>query len=66
MKTKNNFLRYIDYLNWTYKAHFVANSSSCPTTELSKLLKGNYKGILVYLNGLCCKEKNTENYVQLS
>ena len=41
MKAKTNFLRCIGYLSFT-KAHtkldFFANSSSCTTTELSKLL----------------------------
>ena len=34
-KTKTKFLRYTGYLNSikTYKARFVANSSSCTTTE---------------------------------
>ena len=41
MKTKRGFLHSIGYLNCTkktYKARFIANSSSCTTTELSKLL----------------------------
>ena len=41
MKTKRDFLHSIGYLNCTkktYKAQFIANSSSCTTTELSKLL----------------------------
>ena len=39
-KIKTKFLRCIGYLNSikTYKARFIANSSSCTTTELSKLL----------------------------
>ena len=39
-KTKTEFLRCIGYLNSIkpYKARFIANSSSCTTTELSKLL----------------------------
>ena len=39
-KTKTKFLRCTGYLNSikTYKARFIANSSSCTTTELSKLL----------------------------
>ena len=39
-KTKTKFLRCIGYLNSikTYKAIFIANSSSCTTTELSTLL----------------------------
>ena len=38
---KRDFLRCIGYLSFTkktYKAQFIANSSSCTTTELSKLL----------------------------
>ena len=35
-KTKTKFLRCTGYLN--SKARFIANSSSCTTTELSKLL----------------------------
>ena len=38
---KTDFLRCIGYLSFTkktYKARFIANSSSCTTTELSKLL----------------------------
>ena len=40
MKTKRDFLHSIGYLNCTktYKVRFIANSSSCTTTELSKLL----------------------------
>ena len=42
MKTKRDFLHSIGYQNCTkkktYKARFIANSSSCTTTELSKLL----------------------------
>ena len=40
-KTKRGFLHSIGYLNGIkkpYKARFIANSSSCTTTELSKLL----------------------------
>ena len=39
-KIKTKFLRCTGYLNSikTYKARFFANSSSCTTTELSKLL----------------------------
>ena len=39
-KIKKKFLRCTGYLNSikTYKARFIANSSSCTTTELSKLL----------------------------
>ena len=41
MKLYNLFLRCTGYLNSIkkpYKARFIANSSSCTTTELSKLL----------------------------
>ena len=40
-KIKTKFLRCTGYPNSTkkpYKARFIANSSSCTTTELSKLL----------------------------
>ena len=39
-KIKTKFLRCTDYLNTIkpYKARFIANSSSCTATELSKLL----------------------------
>ena len=39
-KIETMFLRCTGYLNSikTYKARFIANSSSCTTTELSKLL----------------------------
>ena len=39
-KIKTKFLRCTGYLNSikTYLARFIANSSSCTTTELSKLL----------------------------
>ena len=39
-KTKTEFLRCTGYLNSikTYKARFIANSSSCTETELSELL----------------------------
>ena len=39
-KIKTKFLHCTGYLNSikTYKARFIANSSSCTTTELSKLL----------------------------
>ena len=42
MKTKRDFLHSIGYINCTrkqpYKSRFIANSRSCTTTELSKLL----------------------------
>ena len=39
-KTKTKFLHCTGYINSikTYKSRFIANSSSCTTTELSKLL----------------------------
>ena len=40
-KIKTKFLRCTGYLNFKkkpYKARFIANSSSCTTTELSELL----------------------------
>ena len=36
-KIKTKFIRCTGYLK-TYKARFIANSSSCTTTELSKVL----------------------------
>ena len=38
MKTKRDFPYSIGYLKQPYKSRFIANSSSCTTTELSKLL----------------------------
>ena len=40
MKTKTRFLQYTGYINSikTYRAGCIAKSSSCTTTELSKLL----------------------------
>ena len=39
-KNKTIFLLYTGHLNsiQSFKARFIANSSSCPTTELAKLL----------------------------
>ena len=39
-ENKTKFLRFTGFLNSikTYKARYIANSSSCTTTELSKLL----------------------------
>ena len=46
-KTKTMFLRCTGYLNSikSYKARFTANSSSCTTTELSKLLTSCLRAI---------------------
>ena len=50
MRTKRDFLHSIGYLNCKkkpYKARFIANSSSCTTTELSKLLTSLSKNMLL-------------------
>ena len=47
-KTKTKILRCIGYLNsinQPYKARFIANSSSCTTTELSKLLTSYHTAV---------------------
>ena len=46
-KIKTKFLRCTGYRNSikTYKARFIANSSSCTTTELSKLLTSCLKAV---------------------
>ena len=47
-KIKTKFLRCTGYLNSikkTYKARFIANSSSCTTTELSELLTSCLKDV---------------------
>ena len=50
-KTKTEFLRWTGYLNSikkTYKARFISNSSSCTTTELSKLLTSCLTAVKTY------------------
>ena len=46
-----------------YKAHFIANSSSCTTTELSKLLTSCLTGIKKHLIKYCKKvyERSSKN-----
>ena len=50
-KTKTKFLRCTGYLNSIkhYKARFIANSSSCATTELSKLLTSSLTAVNKHL-----------------
>ena len=50
-KTKTKFLRCTGYLNSIkhYKARFTANSSSCATTELSKLLTSCLTAVIKHL-----------------
>ena len=64
MKTKRGFLHSIGYLNCTkkkkkkkktYKARFIANSSSCTTTELSKLLTSCFTTIKKHVIKYCEK-----------
>ena len=51
-KAKTGFLRCTGYLKSTskkpYKARFIANSSSCTTTELSKLLTSYLTAVMNY------------------
>ena len=51
-KTKIKFLHCTGYLNSikTYKARCIANSSSCTTTELSKLLTSCLTAITIMLS----------------
>ena len=57
MKTKRGFLHSIGYLNCTktYKARFIANSSSCTTTKLSKLLISCLSSIKKHIIKYCEK-----------
>ena len=66
MKTKKDFLHSIGYLNYTkkpYKARYIANSSSCTTTELSKLLTSCLTSIKNHVIKYCEKvyERSGEN-----
>ena len=56
-KTKTRFLRCTGYLNSlkTYKARFIANSSSCTTTELSKLLTSCLTAVKKHVIKYCKK-----------
>ena len=54
-KIKTKFLRCTGYLNSIkkpYKARFIANSSSCMTTELSKLLTSCLKAVKNMLSNI--------------
>ena len=58
LKAKTSFLRYIGYLNIhkrSYKARFIANSSACTTTELSKLLTSCLTAIKKHVIKYCDK-----------
>ena len=61
MKTKTRSLHYTGYLNSikTYKAMFIANSSSCTTTELSKLLTSCLTAIKKHVVKNCEKDYET-------
>ena len=63
MKTK--FLRCTVYLNSikNYKARFIANSSSCTTTELSKLLTSCLTAVKKHVIKYCEKvyERSSKN-----
>ena len=53
-KIKTKFLRCTGYLNSikTYKARLIANSSSCTTTEISKLLTSCLKAVKNMLSSI--------------
>ena len=58
LKAKTSFLRYIGYLNFIKdltKVRFIANSSSCTITELSKLLTLCLIGIKKHVTKYCDK-----------
>ena len=56
-KIKTKFLRCTGYLNSikTYKARLIANSSSCTTTEISKLLTSCLKAVKKHVIKYCEK-----------
>ena len=64
-KIKTKFLRCTGYLNSikTYKARFIANSSSCTTTELSKLLTSCLTAVKKHVIKYCEKvyERSSKN-----
>ena len=65
-KIRTKFLRCTGYLNSikkTYKARFIANSSSCTTTELSKLLTSCLKTVKKHVIKYCKKvyERSSKN-----
>ena len=64
MKTKRDFLHPIGYLNCTnnHRARFIANSSSCTTTELSKLLTSCLTTIKNHVIKYC--KKSTKGLVK--
>ena len=59
MKAKTNFLRCIGYLKLT--ARFIANSSSCTTSELSKLLTSCLTAIKSHVIRNCETVYDTSN-----
>ena len=67
MKTKGDFLLSIGYLKCTktYTARFIANSISCMTTELSKLLTSCLTSIKYHVIKYCEKvyERSDKNLV---
>ena len=65
-KTKTKFLHCTCYLNSIekpYKARFIANSSSCTTTELFKLLTSCLTAVKKHVIKYCEKvyEKSSKN-----
>ena len=64
-KIKTKFLRCTGYLNSfkPYKARFIANSSSCTTTELSKLLTSCLTAVKKHVIKCCEKvyERSSKN-----
>ena len=72
-KIKTKFLRCTGYLKLPklhkkpYKARFIANSSSCTTTDLSKLLTSCLTAVKNHVIKYCEKvyEKSGKNYFGL-
>ena len=66
-KIKTKFLRCTGYLNSikTYKARFIANSSSCTTTELSKLLTSCLTAVKNMLSIKYCEKDLVKTYFGL-
>ena len=68
-KIKTKFLRCTGYINSIkpYKARFIANSSSCTTTELSKLLTSPLTAVKKHVVEYCEKvyERSVKTYFGL-
>ena len=69
-KIKTKFLCCAGYLNSikkTYKARFIANSSSCATTELSKLFTSCFTAVKKHVIKYCEKvyERSGKTYFGL-